>query len=96
VIPAGADFDKLNYTINVYVMTKRNNDLWAEQLTILPFADSIPVALRSAFTLGGLTYGTRYGDPAWELVEAQIDDQAYLGIKFVLLYKEKATATFSG
>lgn len=96
VTEAGSDFDRLVYAVNVYVMTKRNGDLWAEQGTILPYADSIPAALRSAFTLGGLTLGTRYGDPAWELVEVQIDDQNYLGIRFALLYKEKATATFSG
>ncbi|MCC6314217.1 MAG: hypothetical protein IT337_09380 [Thermomicrobiales bacterium] len=96
VIDAGADFDKLTYAVNVYVMTKRNGDLWAEQGVVLPYVNSIPDALRSAFTLGGLTYGTRYGDPAWELVDAEIDNQNYLGVKFALLYKERAVATFSG
>lgn len=93
---AAADMDRLEHAINLYVLTERNGDLWTEQTTILPYADSIPIALRSNFTLGGLTYGTRYGDPAWELVSVRIDDQDYLGLRFALLYKEKATATFSG
>lgn len=86
----------MTYRINVYVMTKRAGAIWAEQDAIYPFADSVPNALRSAFTLGGLTYGTMYDDPAWELVSAEIKDQNYVGLLFRLLYKQKATVTFSG
>lgn len=93
---AGADLDRITYRINVYVMTKRSGSLWAEQDTVLPFVDSVPAALRAAFTLGGITYGTDYDEPAWELTSAQIDDQEYIGVVFHLLYKQKATVTFSG
>jgi hypothetical protein len=93
---AGADLDRITYRVNVYVLTKRAGALWAEQDTVLPFVDSIPAALRSNFTLGGITYGTDYDEPAWELTAATIDDQEYIGVVFHLLYKQKATVTFSG
>lgn len=77
-------------------MTKRAGANWTEEDTIYPFVDSIPAAIRSAFTLGGIVLGTRYDSPAWEKVEAQIKDTNYIGILFHLLYKQKATVTFSG
>lgn len=96
VEPHGSDLDRITYRLNVYVMTKRAGALWAEQDVIYPFADSVPTALRAAFTLGGLTLGTMYEDPAWELTEASIKDQNYIGLVFHLLYKQKATVSFSG
>lgn len=91
-----SDMDRIEYLANVYVAVKRNGAIWAEQDAVLPFADSVPAALRGAFTLGGTTYGTRYSDPAWELTEFEIKDQTYLAIKFGILYKQKAIVTFSG
>lgn len=93
---AASDLDRITYSINVHVMTKRAGAMWAEQDTILPFVDSVPAALRAAFTLGGVVRGTRYDEPAWELTSAQIDDQEYIGVVFHLLYMQKATVTFSG
>ena len=96
VQPYGTDIERREYVTNVYFATKRTGDLWAEQTTVEPYVDSFPTAMQSAFTLGGTTYGTRYAEPAWEMVELQIDDQAYLAIKFSVLHKQKLAVTYTG
>lgn len=96
IAPAGADLEYVDYRVNVYVMTERSGELWAEQDAVLPFVDSVPAKLRTAFTLGGITYGTRYEDPSYEMVEAQIKDTNFIGVVFRLVYKQKTTVTYSG
>lgn len=96
VQPHGTDLERREYLTNVYFATQRNGDLWTEQTTLEPYVDSFPTAMQTTFTLGGTTYGTRYADPAWEMVTFEIDDQAYIAIKFGLLHKQKLTVTYSG
>lgn len=96
VQPYGTDIERREYLTNVYFATRRNGDLWAEQTTLEPYVDAFPTTMQSAFTLGGTTYGTRYTDPAWEMVTFEIDDQSYIAIKFGLLHKQKTTVTYTG
>lgn len=93
---AGADLERVVYPINVYVLTKRSGRLWEEQDLVLPYVDLLPEALRNAYTLGGLTYGTEYDDPSTEMVAVPIDDQSYIGIVVHLRYKQKQTVAYSG
>lgn len=92
----GADLERRTHLIYVYFLVPRNSDLWAEQVAVEPFIDAFPDAVAAAISLGGLTYGTRYTSPAWEMVTAEIKDRAYIGPRFGTLHKEKATLSYSG
>lgn len=94
--PHGTDLERREHLINVYFLVPRNSDLWAEQVAFEPYIDAFPDAMASAFTLGGLTYGTRYSDPSYEIVVAEIKDQSYIGPRFGTLHKQKMAVTYSG